>query len=147
MALENLGFNKNEDLLKKVLNFILTNIDCSSVENALFGMNYNSRMLIDGKKEKYVRDICWDWFTLHYDLWVRKSIREGANSSERMRQTLVHISFVIFQMWMDQPEKIDQFVTLKNVSYAKSMRIDQIWDSVKQSETPKLNIYKGILGF
>lgn len=147
MALENLAFNTNEELIKKTLNFILTNITSTSVENALFGLNYNFREPLDGKKNKLVRDVCWEWFELNYDLWGRKSLREGAESSERMKKTLVHISYVIFQMWMDNPEKVDEFVTKKNATYGQTLGTAQIWTAVKASESSKMNIYKGILGF
>ncbi|CDO94546.1 unnamed protein product [Kluyveromyces dobzhanskii CBS 2104] len=147
LALENLGFNTNEELIKKTLNFILTNIASTSVENALFGLNYNFREPLNGKGSKLVRDVCWEWFELNYDIWARKSLREGAESSENMKKTLMHISYVIFQMWMDNTEKIDQFVTKKSATYGKAIGTAQIWNSVKGSEKSKMNIYKGILGF
>ena len=134
-------------MIGKTLNFVKTNITSTSVENALFGLNFNFHEPLDGKTNKLVRDVCWDWFSLNFDQWAPKSLREGVESHVRMKKTLVHISFVIFQMWMDQQEKIDEFVVKKTAMYGKIIGLDQVWNSVKSSEKAKMNIYKGILGF
>lgn len=147
LALENLAFSTNEELIGKTLNFVKTNITSTSVENALFGLNFNFHEPLDGKTNKLVRDVCWDWFSLNFDQWAPKSLREGVESHVRMKKTLVHISFVIFQMWMDRPEKINEFVVKKTAMYGKIIGLDQVWNSVKSSEKAKMNIYKGILGF
>lgn len=143
-AIENLGFSLHVELIKKVLNFVTTNIDSTSVELALFGLNYNAHEKV-GKET--VRDLVWNWFSLHYDQWAGKSLREGSESSERMKKSLTNISMVVFQMFVDTPEKIDTFAVMKQSKFGKVIGTQDVWKMVKDGEASRMKIYQGILGF
>ncbi|AEY97414.1 FAER426Cp [Eremothecium gossypii FDAG1] len=151
VALANLSFARNEDLIKKTLNFVSTNIDATGIDMALFGMNYNSKQEVNstahGKTNKQVRDLVWEWYMLNFPNWARKSLRKGAESAEALKKTFDSISMVIFQMWCDQPEKIDMYVTTQTAKFGKLLRLHEIWALVKQNEESKVTIYQGILGF
>ncbi|AGO14218.1 AaceriAER426Cp [[Ashbya] aceris (nom. inval.)] len=150
-ALANLSFARTEDLIKKTLNFVSTNIDTTGIDMALFGLNYNARQEVistaHGQTNKKVRDIVWEWYMLNFPKWARKSLRQGAESAEVLKKSLDSISMVIFQMWCDQPEKIDMYVTTQTAKFGKQLRLHEIWAMVKQNEDSKVTIYQGMLGF
>lgn len=147
LAIENLSFSLKEELIRKSLNFVVTNIDSTGIERALFGLSYNARTKISKTNSKTVRDFCWEWYTLNFDLWARKSIRDGSDSSEKMKKTFLGVSFIIYQMWVDQPDIVDQFLALKLLKYGKSLSLNEVWNGVKGAELSSMKVYQGILGF
>ncbi|SCU94182.1 LAFA_0F20362g1_1 [Lachancea sp. 'fantastica'] len=143
-ALETLGYCKEPQLVQRILNFVLTNFDSTGSERALFGLSDNAKELC-GKEQ--VRDVVWNWFCLHFDQWAKKSLVGDAATCQDLRNTLLAISVVVFQMWQDVPEKVDTFTTAKQSHYGGELRVAEIWASVKRSQIPKMNIYKALLGF
>lgn len=143
-AIENLSFSTDPAVVTKILNFVMTNIDSSSIEKALFGLAYNAHR--DSGNSK-VRDSVWTWFNLHYDMWAKKSFRDGSDTSSRLKKTLTSISIIVFEMWLDKPEQIDTFVTMKQSKFGQLSNVQEIWNSLKKGQLKKMKIYQGILGF
>ncbi|SCU88303.1 LADA_0E09384g1_1 [Lachancea dasiensis] len=144
IALETVGFSTSLELVRKVLNYVLTNFDVDGSERALFGLSYNAKYSYGAEQ---IRDVVWEWFTLHFDKWAQKSVLDDSRNTQRLRNTLMAISVVVFEMWQDAPEKIDIFTIAKQAKFGKGLRIAEIWASVKRSNVPKMIIYQGLLGF
>ncbi|CEP62120.1 Tma108p LALA0_S04e08284g [Lachancea lanzarotensis] len=143
-ALETLGYCRDPQLVQKILNYVLTNFDSKGVEKALFGLSNNAKEPC-GKEQ--IRDVLWSWYTLHFDEWARKSLTGDAAKCQSLRNTLLAISVVVFEMWQDMPEKVDIFSTAKQNQFSGELKVADIWTSVKRSQISKMTIYKAILGF
>lgn len=148
-SITNIGFSIDVNLINKLLNFVATNIDSTSVELALFGLTYNSKLnptgTSDGKLQ--IRDIVFDWFKRHYDQWAQRALKPGYASAERMKKSLTNISLVVFRMFVDTPESIDTFALMKQSKFGKELKVYELWQIVKRNELPKMKIYQSILGF
>ncbi|CAR27360.1 ZYRO0C15070p [Zygosaccharomyces rouxii] len=148
-AITNMGFSIDSNLINKLLNFVATNIDSTSIELALFGLAYNARFHPTGTANNNVqiRDIVVDWFKRHYDQWAQRALKPGFASAERMKKSLSNISIVVFQMFVDTPESIDTFALIKQSKFGKELGVYELWQIVKRNEMPKMKIYQSILGF
>lgn len=148
-AIMNLGFSLHGELINKVLNFVSTNVDSAGIELALFGMSYNARLKPIGCSSDVlqIRDLVWEWFVKNYDQWARKSLKQGSSSSELLKKSLSSISIVVFQMFVDSPEKIDVYVIMKQSQFGKELGINEVWKIVKENEISKMKIYQELLGF
>lgn len=94
-ALQSLGFVKHEELVTKVLNFVASNINVDGIENSLLGLVYNAN--VEVVENKYVRDIVWNWFKIHFDQWVKKY---GADDKKVER-----VSSMVLQIFLDDKKK------------------------------------------
>lgn len=148
-AITNMGFSIDANLINKLLNFVATSIDSTSVELALFGLAYNSKLHPTGASDSKVqiRDIVIDWFKRQYDQWARRALKPGYASAERMKKSLSNISIVVFRMFVDSPEQIDTFALMKQSKFGKELGVYELWQIVKQNELPKMKIYQSVLGF
>lgn len=148
-AIMNLGFSLSAELINKTLNFVSTNVASTGIELALFGMSYNARVKPIGCSSEVlqVRELVWEWFVKHYDGWARNSLKQGPSSSEHLKKSLSSISLVVFQMFVDSPEKIDVYVIMKQSQFGKELGIDEVWKIVKDNEISKMKIYQELLGF
>ncbi|GAV53352.1 hypothetical protein ZYGR_0AI06360 [Zygosaccharomyces rouxii] len=148
-AITNMGFSIDVNLINKLLNFVATNIDSTSIELALFGLAYNSKLHPTGTSDDKVqiRDIVIDWFKRQYDQWAQRALKPGYASAERMKKSLSNISIVVFQMFVDAPESIDTFALMKQSKFGKEIGVYELWQIVKRNELPKMKIYQSILGF
>lgn len=144
VALETIGFSTSLELVQKALNFVLTNISLGGSEKALFGMSYNAK---EKCGNQCVRDVVWEWFIQHYDQWARKSLSGGSQESGKIKSTLMALSVIVFEMWLDTPEKIDTFTVMKQSAFGTTLGVSEIWASVKDSQLSKMKIYQGLLGF
>jgi hypothetical protein len=105
-AISSIGFTKDPILVKRVLNFVTTNIDSNMIETALVGLQFNNEM---NKK------VLWDWFKLNYDQWVLKSCRTGSQLSGNMRKTLKGITMIVLAGMTRHDDKraVEAFVASK----------------------------------
>ncbi|CAI2047786.1 hypothetical protein SEUBUCD646_0I00420 [Saccharomyces eubayanus] len=146
-AIESLGFCLDLDIVKKILNFVTSNIESEGMELALFGFNYNFRKRLNKKgkpQDEVVRELIWKWFTDNFDQWARKATRKGTTTGDRLHNVLRSISLVIFQMFVpDEPERIEKFINLKKEKLSQHLlSLDDIWTSVQQDEVSRKTISK-----
>lgn len=87
IAVSSLSFVLNEELLNKTLNFVMTNIDSKLIELALLGFLY--------KRTKEDKLKLFNWFKLHYDQWVLKSLRKGSDWAKQIGVTVSNITKII----------------------------------------------------
>lgn len=150
-AVTNMGFSIDFTLINKLLNFVATNIDSTSIELSLFGLAYNAKLQPTGSSSSdgaiQIRDIVFGWFKSNYDQWAHKALKPGYASAERMKKSLLNIALVVFQMFVDSPECIDTFVLVKESKFGKKLGVYELWQLVKRNEMPKMKIYQSILGF
>lgn len=148
-AITNMGFSIDAVLINKLLNFVDTNIDSTSIELALFGLAYNAKLHPKGVADSniQIRDVVRDWFNRHFDAWAHKSLKPGYASAERMKKSLSNISLVVFQMFVDSPEQVDAFALMKQSKFGKELGVYELWQLVKHNEMSKMKIYQDILGF
>ncbi|KAL3238511.1 Tma108p RNJ42_00326 [Nakaseomyces bracarensis] len=135
LAIENLAYSRNEEIISKVLNFITTNIDSEGINRAMFGLLSTSNRSATNESGKEtgtaIRDLVWKWFELHYDQWARKSMREGAQSAEKLRIQLNSITLYVFEMFGDSQGKIDKFVAAKLKQLGDNIDLESVWGMVK----------------
>lgn len=144
-AIESLGFCLDSDIVKKILNFITSNIESDGMELALFGFNYNFKKRLN-KNEKpqdqIVRDTIWKWYVDNFDQWARKATRKGTTTGDHLHKALRSISLIIFQMFVaDEPQKIEKFINLEEEKLGQNLlSLDDIWASVQQDEVSRKTI-------
>lgn len=138
IAIENLACSRNEEIIRKVLNFVATNIESNGVSRALYGLhNIGTRSTInDNGKEvgQQVRDVAWQWLESNYDLWARKAMREGSQTAENLSKELDGIILYIFEMFRDSEGKVDKFILRKEeLLGVEKIHLAQIWLTVKET--------------
>ncbi|EJS43348.1 YIL137C [Saccharomyces arboricola H-6] len=148
-AIESLGFCLDLDIVRKILNFITSNIESEGMELALFGFNYNykKRLNKNGKsQDEIVRETIWRWYIDNFDQWARKATRKGTTTGDHLHRVLRSISLVIFQMFAaDEPKKIEEFINLKREKLGQNLlSFDDIWTSVQQDEACRKTIRKDL---
>ena len=146
-AIESLGFCLDLDIVKKILNFVTSNIESEGMELALFGFNYNFKKRLNKKgkpQDEVVRELIWKWFTDNFDQWARKATRKGTTTGDHLHKVLRSISLVIFQMFVaDEPERIEKFINLKKEKLGQNLlSLDDVWTSVQQDEVSRKTISK-----
>ncbi|CEP20934.1 hypothetical protein BN1211_0921 [Cyberlindnera jadinii] len=131
-AISSIGFTRDPALVKRVLNFVTTNIESNLIETALVGLQFNNEM---NKKA------LWHWFTLHYDQWALKSCRAGSKISADMRKTLKGITVIILAgMTTDEDKKaIKEFVNDK-LSKLPDHELKETVKLVEDSQIEKIKI-------
>lgn len=148
-AIESLGFCLDSDIVKKILNFVASNIESEGMELALFGFNYNfkKRLNKNGKpQDEIVRETIWKWYMDNFDQWARKATRKGTATGDQLHKALRSTSLVVFQMFAaDEPEKIEKFMNLKKEKLGQSLlSLDDIWTSVIQDEASRKTIRRDL---
>lgn len=149
LAIENLAYSRNGEIINKVLNFITTNIDSEGISKAMFGLLATSGRSTTNESGKEsgsaIRDIVLKWFEMHYDQWARKSMREGSEAAEKLRIQLNSITLYVFEMFADSEGKIDKFIAgkLKLLGDDK-IDIQNVWDMVKSQTIEKRIISKPV---
>ncbi|ODV77307.1 uncharacterized protein CANTADRAFT_23437 [Suhomyces tanzawaensis NRRL Y-17324] len=112
IALSSLSFATDAELVHKTLNFVMTNIDSKMIELGLIGFQY--------KPNKQDKIKLFQWYSLHYDQWVRKSLRKGSDWSKQMAATVKNIStMVLGEIMQYDPELLgmkEKFVRQKTTS-------------------------------
>lgn len=148
LAIENLAYSRNEEIINKVLNFITTNIDSEGINRAMFGLLSTSNRSATNETGKEIgnsiRDLVFKWFEMHYDQWARKSMREGAQSSEKLRIQLNSITLYVFEMFGDSEGKINKFVATKLKQLGENIDIQSVWDMVKNQTRDNRTISKSV---
>ena len=89
IAVTSLGFvnSDNDELITKTLNFIMTNIDSKLIELGLIGFQYKT------KQQDKIR--LFNWYKLHYDRWILKSLRKGSDWSKQLGITMKNITTIV----------------------------------------------------
>lgn len=87
VAVSSLTFCESEELLHKSLNFTMTNIDSKMIELSLLGYQF--------KHDKNSRLKVFEWYNLHYDQWVKRSLRKGSDWAKQIGQTLKNMDRLI----------------------------------------------------
>ncbi|CAI4039630.1 hypothetical protein SMKI_09G0370 [Saccharomyces mikatae IFO 1815] len=148
-AIESLGFCLDSDIVKKILNFVTSNIESDAMELALFGFNYNFKKRLN-KNEKpqdqIVREAIWKWYTDNFDQWARKATRKGTTTGDHIHKALRSISLIIFQMFAaDEPQRIEKFINLKKEKLGQNLlSLDDVWASVQQDEESRKTIRRDL---
>lgn len=135
-AIRSIGFTKDPSLVKRVLNFVQTNIDSNLVELALVGLLYHSN---ENKQA------LWDWFKLNYDHWVGRSLRQGSEYSANLQKTVKSITIIIFSGFPKDEELIKKFVDDK-LNKLPEHGLKDTLELVKDSQLEKLKISSSING-
>ena len=131
-AISSIGFTRDPALVKRVLNFVTTNIESNLIETALVGLQFNNEMN---------KRALWHWFILHYDQWALKSCRAGSKISADMRKTLKGITVIILAgMTTDEDKKaIKEFVNDK-LSKLPDHELKETVKLVEDSQIEKIKI-------
>lgn len=131
-AISAIGFTKDPALVKRVLNFVTTNIESNLIETALVGLQFN----IEVNKKTL-----WDWFKLNYDQWALKSCRAGSQISTNMRKTLKGITVIVLAGMTTTSDRqaVDEFVHLK-LGKLPEHELSETARMVQESQVEKLKI-------
>ncbi|KAK6457729.1 peptidase family M1-domain-containing protein [Scheffersomyces xylosifermentans] len=100
VAVSSLSFVHKEDLLRKTLNFVMTNIDSKLIELGLIGFQYKTST--EDKLKLF------HWYKLHYDQWILRSLRKGSDWAKQLGITMSNISRIVLGTVMQHdPELIE----------------------------------------
>lgn len=135
-AIRAIGYTKDPALVKRVLNFVTTNIDSTMVELALVGLLYHSSQN---------KQALWDWFKLNYDHWVGRSLRQGSEYSAKLQKTVKSITIIVFSASSDKEgeELVKKFVDEKIKKLPEHGLKDTV-KLVKESQVEKIKIASSI---
>lgn len=100
IAVSSLSFTKNDELLGKTLNFVMTNIDSKMIELALIGFQYKT------SRDEKLR--IFNWYRIHYDQWTNKSLRKGSDWSKQLKITLQNITNIVLGFIMQHDQELLQ---------------------------------------
>lgn len=130
-AITNLCFSSNYEIIKGALEFVTSNLTVSGIDSVLTGLSYSACKYSTGvKKDVQVRDIVWEWFETHFDGWGHDSMKKDS-SAESVKTAVISITNHVFQMFVDTPERIDNFLVAKKEPYGKSLDIADNWETIK----------------
>lgn len=129
-AIRAIGFTKDPALVKRVLNFVTTNIDSTMVELGLVGLLYNPSLN---------KASLWDWFKLNYDHWVSRSLRAGSEYSANLAKTVKSITLIVLSAFTkdedisvvnafvdEKLKKLPEHGLKENVELVKDSQIEKI---------------------
>ncbi|CCH42494.1 Aminopeptidase N [Wickerhamomyces ciferrii] len=135
-AIRSLGFTKDVSLVKRVLNFVQTNIDSNMVELALVGLLYN---------RESNKTSLWDWFKLNYEHWVMRSLRPGSKYSAELGKTTKNITIIVLSVFIsdNDKEKRDEWVK-EQIKKLPEHGLKENVSIVEDSQKEKLIISKSI---
>lgn len=105
-AVSSLGFCTKPELLSKTLHFVNNNIDSKLIELCLLGFKFN---YLTSAKEQL-----WAWYTVNYDLWVKRSLRKGSDWAKQIGITTGNISkLVLGEVMQYRLDDVKTFVNTK----------------------------------
>lgn len=130
-AVSALGFTRDEQNFKKVLNYIATNIDSKGIELALVGFNYFEVDEQANNKSNKHKQMAWEWLQLHFDQWASRSLREGSEYSQQLFKTLQNLLITVFKTFDANEGSADQqavqrFVNAKGTKF-QAHKLEQLW--------------------
>ncbi|KAG0659526.1 hypothetical protein C6P45_001832 [Maudiozyma exigua] len=131
LAITNLGFVTTEELIKKLLNFIDTNIAAAGIENAFIGVNYNAQIIINKKDNLKIRDAVWKWFKLHFNVW-KKNLANGTTGQEKLEK----ITFMVLQMFVESGKMIEKYENFEDIK--------PVWESLQHEDRANVTIISGL---
>ncbi|KAL6948667.1 hypothetical protein ACO0QE_001140 [Hanseniaspora vineae] len=136
---QNIGFVISPAIVSKLLNFIYTNIESTSIELLLFGIVFN-------QKAPEMKKLVWDWYESNFDHIAQRSLRKGSKDAAEMLKTLQNISLLVFSMFLIEDSlKIDQFIILKHAKFNQDLQLDKVWVLVKEQEMHYIMLYQLLL--
>ncbi|KAL6944410.1 hypothetical protein ACO0RG_001147 [Hanseniaspora osmophila] len=136
---QNIGFVISPSIVSKLLNFIYTNIESTSIELLLFGVVFN-------QKQPDLKKLVWEWYQTNFDNIAQRSLRKGSKDAAEMLKTLQNISLLVFSMFLiEDSSKIDQFIILKHSKFNQDLQLDKIWALVKEREMHYIMLYQLLL--
>lgn len=108
-AVSSLGFCTKPELLSKTLHFVNNNIDSKLIELCLLGFKFNNNT---SAKEQL-----WAWYTVNYDMWVKRSLRKGSDWAKQIGITTGNISkLVLGEVMQYRLDDVKSFVNTKEKS-------------------------------
>lgn len=135
-AIKSLGYTRDPALVKRVLNFVTTNIDSTLVELALVGLLHNNEM---NKK------VLMDWFKLNYDQWAARSTRQGSQYSANLKKTLKGISLIVFNgMTTEDDEKVVKSFVDDKLKKLPEHGLEEAVEEVKFGHEQKIRIAESV---
>ncbi|QLG72359.1 hypothetical protein HG535_0D00660 [Zygotorulaspora mrakii] len=134
-AINYMCFSKNFGIIKKTLEFIAANLEISGIDSALLGLTYNAYQKPKGdQSDCQIREIVWEWFRTHFDVWVRSCVRKDA-SSDNKRTSLSSIAFHVFKMFAADEEIVDEFLEITQDSFLDILSAKDYWEIVKSTHS------------
>ncbi|KAK6205334.1 peptidase family M1-domain-containing protein [Scheffersomyces amazonensis] len=136
IAVSSLSFVTNEELITKTLNFVMTNIDSKMIELSLIGFQYKSDL------ESRIK--LFNWYKLHYDQWILKSLRKGSDWSKQLGNTMINLTSLIIGDIMQKNDAqlqqlVQQFVALKSSSLPNH-GLQELVEQINESNVVKTSI-------
>lgn len=108
-AVSSLAFCKKPDLLSKTLHFVNNNIDSKLIELCLLGYKFHH--------STQAKEQLWAWYTVNYDLWVKRSLRKGSDWSKQIGIATGNISnLVLGEVMQYRIDDVKAFVDAKEKS-------------------------------
>ncbi|RCK57969.1 hypothetical protein Cantr_06748 [Candida viswanathii] len=107
ISLTSLSFVNDRELVNKTLNFINNNIDSKLIELGLIGFTFTNKHI----------DVVFNWFRLHYDNWIMRSLRKGSDWSKQIGITVKNIVKIMLKMMSNNKDnkfKMNEFVQVKS---------------------------------
>lgn len=134
-AVSSLSFVTNQDLLSKLLNFVLTNIDSKLIELALLGFQY--------KHDKDSKVRLFQWYSVNYGTLVLRSLQQNNSWSVQLQTTLQNLSRMILGDLMVFDKEL---LKMKSEFVEKSKKLPEhgLIDNLSQHQEE--NDYKLVLG-
>ncbi len=135
-AIKAIGYTKDPALVKRVLNFVTTNIDSTMVELGLVGLLYNPSLN---------KQTLWDWFKLNYDHWASRSLRAGSEYSAKLKKTVKSITLIVLSAFTrDEDSKIVQRFVDERLKKLPEHGLKENVELVKESQVEKIKIASSI---
>ncbi|KAK6464283.1 peptidase family M1-domain-containing protein [Scheffersomyces coipomensis] len=140
IALSSLAFVTSEELINKTLNFMMTNIDSKLIELSLIGFQYkpaiNDRLRL------------FNWYKLHYDQWILKSLRKGSEWSKQLGNTMKNLSTMVLGEIMQKNSSQLQALTKEFISTKLTSLpnhdLKSLVEEINESNTIRIHIANDI---